>query len=85
MTRIVIDRETLSKLRELRERAEFCDEEGHPLGVFQPDPSRGRALWKTMEVPVTEEESQRIDEQLKAGKFYSTAEVLAHLKSLESQ
>jgi hypothetical protein len=83
MIKITIDKETLAKLRELREQSEFCDEHGATLGVFQPAPSRDRSLLRDMDVPVTAEDMQQIEKEIQAGKFYTTAEVLAHLQSLE--
>lgn len=74
MTKIIVDRELLDKLHHLRERLELCDEQGRRLAVVEPTP---------VDIPVSAEDRQRIEEELKAGKFYTTAEVLAHLKSLE--
>lgn len=36
MTRITVDRETLSRLGPLDRPVEFCDETGHTLGFFKP-------------------------------------------------
>ena len=36
MTRVTVDRETLSRLGSLNQPLEFCDEAGHTLGFFKP-------------------------------------------------
>lgn len=85
MNKIVIDREMLAKLKELREKTEFCDETGKTLGYFQPVPARDQDLYKDVEVPpITEEEQQEMEKYIReGGKCFTTKEVLAHLKSLE--
>lgn len=85
MTKVIVDKEMFFKLAELRQHLELCDEHGKTLGFFQPVPARDRWLYENVEVPISEEELQRCEEQIKQGKFYTTAEVLAHLKSLEKQ
>jgi hypothetical protein len=83
MARLTLDPDTLAKLGGLRERAELCDESGQTLGFFQPAPTRDRELYKTIEIPVSEGELQRREQEIATGKGFTTAEVLAHLKSLE--
>lgn len=85
MNKVIIDKDMLARLKELREQLEFCDEHGETLGVFQPTPSRERSLVQDVEIPVTDEEMQQIERELAEGKFFSTDEVLAHLKGLERQ
>ncbi|MBL8800223.1 MAG: hypothetical protein JNM56_40455 [Planctomycetia bacterium] len=82
MQQIIIDKELLAKLHDLREPLELLDEHGRRLGIIQPDPSRDRELLRTMEIPVSEEELRRIEKEIEQGcKLYTTAEVLAHLRS----
>ena len=83
MEKVIVDKEMLAKLRNLQRPLELCDEQGHKLATVQPDPSRDRELWRTIEIPVSEEELQLAEQQMREGKGHTTAEVLAHLKSLE--
>jgi hypothetical protein len=76
MTRIVVDHELLSRLRNLAEPLEFCTEGGFILGTFTPLPDREAAL--RVEPVVSEEELRRRAE----GDGYTTDEVIAHLESL---
>ena len=85
MEKIIVDKDMLAKLRDLRQSLELCDEQGHTLATVQPDPSRDREFLRTVEVPISEEELQRIESEIGKVKGYTTAEVLAHLKSLEKQ
>lgn len=78
MTKISLDRATLSKLDGLRHRVEFYDDSGRKLGVFTP----------TDERPAIEDAEPRLNaEQLslreKETRLYSTQEVLRHLEKLE--
>jgi hypothetical protein len=60
MTKITIDAATFEKLKEVREKAELCDENGRIVGHFVPGPPRdaqGRII-----VPFTDKE---IDEMAK--------------------
>ena len=77
MTKITLDQATLAKLNDLRERVEFCNEAGHTLGYFEPVPSRARSLDESLEVPFSEEELDRF-EQEPGGR--SLAEILADLE-----
>jgi hypothetical protein len=63
----------------LRERLEVCDEKGLTLGYVQPVPSRDRSLYEGVEIPVSEEELQRAEQETES---YTTAEVLAYLEKL---
>jgi hypothetical protein len=75
MTRVILDEATLAKLHNLREPLELCDEAGRVLGHISPavDPS----LYRTVQVPFTEEELDRF-EQEPGGR--SLAEILADLE-----
>jgi hypothetical protein len=61
MTKIILDQALLSKLSHLREPAEVCDEAGHTFGYFTP--AGDRFLYKTVEVPFTEEELNRFEQE----------------------
>jgi hypothetical protein len=78
MTRVILDRATLARLHDLKERLEVCDESGETLGFFQPAPSRDRSLYATAQVPVTEAELDRAEQQ-PGGR--TLAEILADLES----
>lgn len=76
MTRIVVNETLRGLLPDLTRPVELCDESGRLLGHFLPvgngDEFRG-------EPQLSEEELQEIEK----GPFYTTAEVLAYLESLE--
>jgi hypothetical protein len=77
MTRITVDRDLGSKLHELTQPAELCDDRGRPLGRFIPhlDPSE-----YDLEPQISKEELQRRKQSKE--RTYTTAEVLAHLEKL---
>jgi hypothetical protein len=75
----MIDRATLAKLQNLRDKSEFVDEAGRPLGTFEPNRTRERALYEGLVVPFTEEELRAEEEETES---YSTAEVVAYLENL---
>jgi hypothetical protein len=83
MQQVTIDKEILAKLHDLREPLELVDEKGHRLGIVQPDPSRDRELLRTMEIPFSEEELREAEAQVRAGHYYTTEQVLAHLRGLQ--
>ena len=79
MTRLRIDADLPAKLLQLTEAAELCDEAGVVVGRFNPvfDPSR----WEIIGPEISEEElDRRANSQ---GPWYTTEEVLAHLRSLK--
>jgi hypothetical protein len=80
MTRIVLDEATSDKLTQVADGAELCDATGRTLGFFTP--LANRALYEGVECPLSEEELQQREKETE-GRTYTTAEVLAHLKSLE--
>jgi len=80
MTRIILDPATSARLGAVAGRAELCDNAGRTLGYFTP--AVDRALYEGVEIPFSEEELARADKEAE-GRTYTTAEVLAHLKSLE--
>lgn len=76
MTQVVLDAALRSKLHDLRQPLELCDESGKVLAVVEPvlDPSEYECI-----VPeLTEEELERC----RQGPDFSTQEVLAHLEKL---
>lgn len=77
MTRIVLDQATLGQLRNLSEPLEVYDEAGKLRGRFTPTAESDKCgRWEPP--PLSEEELRRRE----SGKRYTTAEVLAHLRSL---
>lgn len=77
MTKVVLDSAMRSKLHNLAEPLELCDESGRVLGrVF---PSLDLSEYEPWEPPIGEEELRRREEETES---YTTAEVLAHLESL---
>ena len=74
MTRVVFDQAMLAKLLNLNGRVEVCDEAGRTVGYFTP--VEDRSLYAGVEVPFTEEELDRF-EQEPGGR--SLAEILADL------
>jgi hypothetical protein len=79
MTRIILDAATLAKLHQLAEPLEVCDEAGNVLGRFTP--SLIPPGWEPVTPDISEEE---LDRRAKSpGKWYTTEEVLEHLRKLE--
>ncbi|MDB5312567.1 MAG: hypothetical protein JWO38_6769 [Gemmataceae bacterium] len=69
-----MDETALMKLREVKQRVEVCDVEGRIVGYFEPSIFAGYVI----PPDPTEEELAESEK----GPFYTTAEVLAHLKTL---
>jgi hypothetical protein len=80
MTRIVIDEALRNKLHNLTEPLELCDESGRVLARVTPQ--RDFSKYGPKKPPVSEEELRRRE---KSDKWYTTEEVLNHLRSLEKQ
>ena len=80
MIRIVLDTTLREKLHNLDQPLELCDETGRVLARVMPyyDP----AEYGPLEPQVSEEELRR---RARSDKWYTTEQVLAHLKSLEKQ
>ncbi len=78
MTRITLDADLRSKLLDLTQPLELCDESGRVLARVLPaiDPS----LYEGLEPQISEEDLQRRWQS--KGKTYTTAEVLAYLEKL---
>jgi hypothetical protein len=75
MTEVILDPATLAKFSQLKEAAKVCDESGRILGFYQP--VADRSLYDQVEVPFTDEELDRF-EQEPGGR--SLAEILADLE-----
>ena len=76
MTQITLDAALRSKLHDLSQPLELCDEQGHILARVIPvlDPSQ----YEAYEEPITPEELERRRHEPEI----STAELLAYLRSL---
>src|SRR2546425_3495040 len=75
MTRVLLDQTTLSLFYNPSEQVEVCDEAGRTLGYFTP--VEDRSLYERVEVPFSEEELDRF-EQEPGGR--TLAEILADLE-----
>jgi hypothetical protein len=78
MTRITIDPDLRTKLLNLDQPLELCDDSGRVVARLLPtlDPS----LYEGLEPRISKEELQRRKQH--KGKTYTTAEVQAHLEKL---
>jgi len=76
MTQLILDAATRSKLRDLKQPLELCNESGKVLARLIPvlDASE----YEAVEVPISAEELARRQQE----PDFSTAEVLAHLEKL---
>jgi hypothetical protein len=74
VTKLPLNEAILAKLRGVKQRVEICDEEGRIVGYFEPSIYAGHVIPPD---PTPEELARR-----EAGPKYTTAEVLARLKSL---
>jgi hypothetical protein len=78
MTRVIVDEVLRSKLHNLSQPLELCDESGRVLGrVF---PTLDLSQYEPWEPQVSEEELDRREQANE--KRYTTAEVLAYLEKL---
>jgi len=77
MTRVLLDAATQSKLRNLSQKLELCDESGAVLAHLIPI---GEAEYERSEPIFAEEDLQRQEQANE--KRYTTAQVLAHLEKL---
>jgi hypothetical protein len=78
MTRIIVDEALRSKLHNLAEPLELCDEAGRVLARLTP--LADLSQYEPWEPPISEEELRRREQ---SDKWYTTEQVLAHLKSRE--
>jgi hypothetical protein len=77
MTQVILDAPTRSKLHNLTEPLELCDESGRLLAHVVP--VLDESQYERWEPPISEEELQR---RRKSTEWYSTADVLAYLDTL---
>lgn len=77
MTRLVVDQSTRTKLHELREFLELCDESGNVLGYLTPAVNQDRYL--KSQSPHSEEELRQREQEAES---FSTSEVLDRLEKL---
>ncbi|MBV9123439.1 MAG: hypothetical protein JO112_08790 [Planctomycetes bacterium] len=80
MTQIILDASMSSKLHGFTGPVELCDPSGQVLGRFVPRIEMSE--WEPVSPDISEEE---LDRREQSTDWYSTEEVLAHLKSLESK
>lgn len=79
MTKVIVDDVLRNKLRNFSEPLELCDESGQTLAHVTPEVDLSQ--YEPWEPPISEEELRRREQ---SDKWYTTEEVLAHLKSLEN-
>lgn len=78
MTRITLDAALANKLHELAQAVELCDPAGQVVGQFVPMVDMSE--WEPISPDVDEEE---LDQRERSTQWYTTDEVLDHLKKLE--
>ena len=80
MTKIIVDETLLSKLDNLSQPLELCDQSGRILArVF---PMLDLSNYEPWEAPISEEELRRREQ---SDEWYTTERVLARLKNLDDQ
>lgn len=77
MTQIILDPSLANKLTNLSQVVELCDTSGRVLGRFVP--AVDLSEWEPVSPDVSEEE---LDQREQATEWYTTEEVLAHLRNL---
>jgi hypothetical protein len=80
MTQIILDASVAGKLHNLSQPVELCDPSGRVLGEFLPRIDMSE--WEPVSPPASEDE---LDRREQSEDWYTTEQVLAHLKSLEKQ
>ena len=80
MIRVVLDATLKNKLHNLKEPLELCDESGRTLARVTPLPDLSQ--YEPWEPPIAEEELRRRE---LSDEWYTTEQVLAHLKNLENK
>jgi hypothetical protein len=80
MTQIILDTTFASKLNGLTQAVQLCDPAGRVLGQFVP--ALDLSEWEPVSPDVTEEELDHLEQSTE---WYTTEEVLAHLKTLENK
>jgi hypothetical protein len=77
MTKVILDQTMLAKLHDLKDSLELYDESGQIRGYCTP--AIARSSYEGLQIPVTEEELQRAEQDPES---YTTEEVLAYLEKL---
>ena len=77
MTKLILDQTSEIRFADLKERVEICDGSGRVLGYFIPVVNR--SLYKEVEIPFSEAELRKAEEETES---YTTAQVLACLETL---
>jgi hypothetical protein len=80
VTRVILDTALRSRLYNLQQPLELCDESGKVLARLIP--VLAPPEFEAWEPEISEEELRRREQ---SDKWYTSEQVLAHLKSLESQ
>jgi len=80
MTQLILDAAFAGKLNGLTQAVQLCDPSGRVLGQFVP--VLDLSEWEPVSPEVTEEELDHLEQSTE---WYTTEEVLAHLKTLEQQ
>lgn len=81
MTRITVTATLREQLHHFTKPLELCDESGNVLATVTPLVDLSE--YEPWEPPITEEDLKQWAKE--DNKWYTTEEVLAHLKSLENQ
>jgi hypothetical protein len=81
MSKLIVNDEMRSKLKGLNGEAELCDATGMRMGWFLPDDIYMRLMYDLAKVQFSDEEELKRAREEPGG--MTTAEVLAHLKSLD--
>lgn len=63
MNKVILDEATRAKLNGLNDIMEFCDEQGHSLGHFNPSPRPDPELYAKFKSPFSDEELERRSQQ----------------------
>jgi hypothetical protein len=77
MTRVIVDKDTSSKLDQAVGRVQVCDASGRMLGYFTP--LNRQSVYEGVECPVSNEELTRREREEPT---YTTQQVLSHLEKL---
>jgi hypothetical protein len=78
MTRVIVNDTLRTLLHDLSQPLELCDESGQVLAHVTP--ALDLSEYEPWEPPISEEELQRREQSTE---WYTTEQVLAHLKGLE--
>jgi hypothetical protein len=79
MTRVIADQGIKVKFKDFSEVLEVCDESGKLVGYFQPVPVHDREVYDWAKAEFAKED---LTEARQSTVWYTTEEVLEHLRSL---